>query len=229
MPRLLAALLLAALAVVARAQDAAVTALRRDSSLKVRTQAAIVLGQHGTPEAIAALRGAVAEDRAAAVRLAAVSALGRLQARGARLTLQAAAQADPDPAVRAAASRAHAALGPVTLTVAEGTGPSGARLSEAVVRQLRERGFELAEQGELRVQPKVKLEVTEGGGKTTFEARVSLVVVDGDGRMDLLETKGRAAVAGAVPESRRGAYLIKVLEAAGRELGDDLAVKLGQR
>jgi hypothetical protein len=55
------------------------------------------------------------------------------------------------------------------------------------------------------------------------------VVVDGDGRMDLLETKARASVAGAVPESRRGAYVTKVVDAAGRGLGDELAVKLGRR
>ncbi len=229
MRRLLAALLLAALSPAARAQDAAVTALRKDGSLKVRTQAAIVLGQRASPEGITALREAVAEDQATSVRLAAVSALGRLEARAARVTLQAAAQADPDASVRAAATRALAALGPVTLTVAEGSGPSGARLSEAVSRQLRERGLTVAPHGELKVQPKVSLDVSESGGRTSFEARASLVVVDGDGRMELLETKAKATVAGAVPESRRAAYVVKLVDAAGRGLGDDLAVKLGRR
>jgi HEAT repeats len=232
MPRLVTALLLAALAGTARSEpsaDPAVRALRRDDSLKVRTQAAIVLGQRGSPEAVAALREAVAEDQAAAVRLAAVSALGRLEARAARLTLQAAAQADPDPAVRAAAARALTALGPVTLTVVVAGGWSGARLAEALSRQLRERGLSLAEHGELRLQPKVNVEVTEDGGRTTFEARASLVVVDPDGRMDLLESKAKASVAGAVPESRRGGYVLKVVDAAGRGLGDDLANKLGRR
>lgn len=211
------------------AVDPAVTALRSDDSLKVRTQAAIVLGQHGSPEAIKALREAVAEDQAASVRLAAISALGHLEAREARLTLQASAQADPDPAVRAAAARAVASLGPVTLTVEVASGPSGPRLSEALSRQLRERGLSLARRGELRLQPKVDVDVSESAGRTTFEARASLVVVDGDGRMDMLETRARASVAGTVPESRRGGYVIKVVEAAGRGLGDELAVKLGRR
>lgn len=228
MTRLLAALLLAVLAPASRA-DEAVIALRTDPSLKVRTQAAIVLGQRGSPEATAALREAVTGDKAPAVRLAAVSALGRLQARSARVTLKAAAQADPDPAVRGAAERALAALGPVTLTVEEASGSSGARLSGAVAGQLRGRGLSVAEHGELLVKPKVTVEVAEAGGRTTFEARASLVVVDGDGRMDLLESKARAAVAGAVPESRRAAYVGRVVEAAGRGLGDDLAVKLGRR
>jgi hypothetical protein len=232
MTRLAAALLLAALAGPARADgtaDPAVRALRRDDSLKVRTQAAIVLGQRGSPEAVAALREAVAEDQAASVRLAAVSALGRLEARSARLTLQAAALADADPSVRAAAARALTALGPVTFTVEGSGGSSSASLSEALVRQLRERGLSQADHGELRLRPKVNVEVTESGGRTTFEARASLAVVDGDGRMDLLESKARATVAGAVPEGRRGRYVVKVVEAAGRGLGDDLAIKVGRR
>src|SRR5512137_2461958 len=145
-PLLAASLVLAAaIAVIASADgvDPAVIALRQDPSLKVRTQAAIVLGQRGTPAGVTALREAVAEDQAASVRLAAVAALGRLEAREARRTLQAAEQADPDPAVRAAAARALAALGPVTVTVEVASGPAGARLSEALSRQLRERGLAL--------------------------------------------------------------------------------------
>jgi hypothetical protein len=232
MARLATALVLALLAAPAHAEggaDAAVTALRKDPSLKVRTQAAIVLGQRGSPEAVRALRQAVAEDQAVAVRLAAVSALGRLEATPARLTLQVAAQADPDPAVRAAAARALAALGPVTLTVEVAGGPSGARLSEALSRQLSERGMALAANGELRLQPKVNVNVADGGGRTTFEAHASLVVVDGDGRLDLLESQARASVAGSVPDSRRTAYVVTVVEAVARGLGDDLAARLGRR
>ncbi len=231
MARLLAALLVVAIAAPVRAEgsDPAVTALRRDASLKVRTQAAIVLGQRGSPEAVAALREAVAGDQAPAVRLAAVSALGRLMARGARLTLQAAAQADPEEAVRAAAGRALVALGPVSLTVEEAGGPFGPRLGAAVAAQLRERGLTVAEQGELKVRPKLVVATSEAGGRTTFEARASLAVIDGDGRIDLLETQARAAVNGAVAEARRGPYLQKVVDAAGKGLGDDLANKLGRR
>jgi hypothetical protein len=209
--------------------DAAVTALRRDPSLKVRTQAAIVLGQRSSPESIGALREAVAGDTAPSVRLAAVSALGRLQARVARGTLQAAAQADPDGAVRIAAVRAMAALGPVTLSVEEGSGPSGQRLGAAVTAQLRQRGLEVVQQGELKVKPKVTVDVSEAGGKTSFEARASLVVIDGDGRIDLLETRAKATVAAAVPEARRPPYVQKVVDAAGKGLGDDLAARLGGR
>jgi hypothetical protein len=75
----------------------------------------------------------------------------------------------------------------------------------------------------------VNVDVAEEGGRTIFEARASLVVVDPDGRMDLLESKAKASVAGAVPESRRSGYVLKVVEAAGRGLGDDLANKLGRR
>jgi HEAT repeat protein len=188
MARLATALVIALLAAPAHAEggaDAAVTALRKDPSLKVRTQAAIVLGQRGSPQAVAALREAVAEDPAASVRLAAVSALGRLQARAARITLQAAAKADPDPAVCAAAARALEALGPITLTVEPATGPAGAALAEVLARELRDRGMVLEAVGELRVTPKVNVEVAERGGRTTFEARGSLVVVDADGRMEL--------------------------------------------
>jgi len=232
MSRALVALLLLAQVAPAGAEagaDPAVTALRKDSSLKVRTQAAIVLGQRGSPEAIQALREAVAEDHAEAVRLAAVSALARLQARGARGTLQAAAQADPDASVRAAAGKALAALGPVTFTVEEAGGPAGPRLTAAVAGQLRQRGLSVGDGGELQVKPKVTVAVAESGGRTSFEARASLVVVDGDGRIDLFESSAKAAVSGTVPEARRGAYVQKVVEAAGRGLGDDLAVKLGRR
>jgi hypothetical protein len=230
MARRLAPLLLLLAAAPASADgDAAVTALRRDPSLKVRTQAAIVLGQRNTPEAITALREAVADDKAPSVRLAAVSALGRLQARAARGTLQAAAQADPDDAVRTAAVKAVAALGPVTLTLEEAGGPSGQRLGAAVAAPQRPPRHPVAEQGELKVKPKVNVEVAEAGGKTSFEARASLVVVDGDGRIDLLETRAKATVAAAVPEARRAPYVQKVVDAAGKGLADDLAARLGRR
>ncbi len=106
MGRSLAVVLLLALACPAVADpqvDAAIRALRRDSSMKVRTQAAIVLGQRAVAQAVPALREAVAEDRAAAVRIAAVAALAKIGDRGARSTLKAPSEANPDPAVRHAA------------------------------------------------------------------------------------------------------------------------------
>jgi hypothetical protein len=230
MRRLLAALLLALLPPAARAGgEAAVAALRQDRSPKVRTQAALVLGQHGSPEAVAALREAVARDPAAAVRLAATSALGRLQARAARRTLEAAAQADPDPAVQSGAARALLGLGPVTVTVEEPAGPSGPRLAEALGRGLRERGLLPGPGGELRLRPRVEVEVTEAGGATRFVARASVAVVDLDSRLELLERQARASVPGPVPAALRPAHVDRVVEAAARGLVEDLAVRLGRR
>ena len=74
MPRCAVVLLLLVAAPLARgesANESAIRALRNDTSLKVRTQAALVLGQRGAAEAVPALREAVARDEAPAVRLAA--------------------------------------------------------------------------------------------------------------------------------------------------------------
>ncbi|MBK9518363.1 MAG: HEAT repeat domain-containing protein [Anaeromyxobacter sp.] len=234
--RLLALALAVGLAPPARAGspvEAAVGALRRDDSLKVRTQAAILLGQRGALEAVPALRQAVAEDRAAAVRLAAVGALARMGAQVARPTLQAAAQADPDPAVRAAATRALAGLGPVTLALEEPTGTPSAR---AVARQalqghLARLGLPLTGPGEVRVRPAVtvKVAVEAGGERTVVSATVSLAAVDGDGRLDLLEGSARATVTGALPEARLAAVAATVVDAAARGPCEELATRLGRR
>src|SRR5512142_1132594 len=113
----LAVFLSAPLAVLADvANESAIRALRKDSSLKVRTQAAVVLGQRGAMEAVSALKEAVATDDAAAVRLAAVAALGKLRDRSARSTLRAASEADPDSAVRRAAAKALEELGPLAFS-----------------------------------------------------------------------------------------------------------------
>jgi hypothetical protein len=211
--------------------DAAVQALRKDGSLKVRTQAAIVLGQRGAPEAIPALRQAVAEDPASAVRLAAVGALSKLGARVARPTLQAAASADADAAVRAAAARALAGFGPVSLALEEVAGSGAARgaAREALLAHLERLGLPVAEGGEVKVRPTVTVEVTSTAGKTTVAARISLAAVDGDGRVELLEGSARASVAGAVPEARLGGVTLKALEAAARGPCEDLATRLGRR
>jgi hypothetical protein len=213
------------------ALDAAIQALRQDDSLKVRTQAAIVLGQRGALEAVPALRQAVAEDRAPAVRLAAVGALAKLAARAARPTLRAAAQADPDPAVRAAAARAAEALGPVTVTLEEPSGTASARgaAREAIARHLARAGLSLAERGEVRLRPTVTVDVTAGGASTVVAARVSLSAVDGDGRLELLEGSARATVAGALREPRLAGVAARAVDAAAREPCEDLATRLGGR
>jgi HEAT repeat protein len=234
MARGLALALALALASPARgdgAVDAAVHALRRDDSLKVRTQAALVLGQRGALEAVPALRQAVAEDRAAAVRLAAVGALAKLGARAARPTLKNAAQADADPSVRAAAARALEALGPVTVTLEEPAGTASARAAVrgALARHLERLGLPLAERGEVRLRPTVTVEVSAGGGKTVVAAKVSLATVDGDGRLDLLEGSARATVAGALPEPRLGEVVARAVDAAARGPCEDLAARLQGR
>lgn len=234
-----AAVLLAVLVPLAAsgdaANDAAIRALRKDSSLKVRTQAAVVLGQRRAVEAVPALREAVATDDATAVRLAAVSALARIGDRSARPTLRAAAAADPDASVRAAAAKALEGLGPLAFTVEEPRGTGGAHekdaLRKALVAQLEARGFAVVERGGMRLKPSVlHLDVDAKGGKTVIAVRASLVAVDDDGNMAaMLESGARLSATGVVPEARIAAYSGKALEAAARTLCEDLAAKLGER
>lgn len=211
--------------------DAAIRALKGDSSLKVRTQAAIVLGQRGAQEAVRALRDAVAADRAAAVRIAAVTALAKIGDRSARSTLKLAAQADPEESVRRAAVRALSELGPLALAIEEPSGPASARgpLREALARNLAGRGYAVTGAGELRLRPTVKVDVTASGARTVIAVQTSVALVDGDGRVDLVESTARASLLGAVPEGRLAAYAAKAIDAAARTLCEDLAVKLGER
>ena len=211
--------------------EAALRALKGDSSLKVRTQAAIVLGQRSAQEGVRALRDAVAGDRAVAVRIAAVAALAKIGDRSARSTLRLAAQADPDESVRRAAARALSDLGPVALAIEEPSGPVSARgpLREALARNLAGRGYAVTGDGELRLRPTVNVDVSASGTKTVIAVRTSVALVDGDGRVDLVESSARASLTGAVPENRLAAYAAKAIDAAARTLCEDLAVKLGER
>src|SRR6266542_2538272 len=183
--------------------EIAIQALRKDSSLKVRTQAAIILGQRTIAEAVSALREAVATDQAAAVRLAAVGALGKIRDRSARPTLRAAADADSDAAVRKAAQKALEDLGPLSFSIDEpgGTGSAAARgaLRDALTNELRERGFAVVDRGGMRL----KAAVLEGGA--------------------------RLSASGAIPEAKLGIYSAKALEATAKTLCEDLAAKLGER
>jgi len=228
---LVAAATLASTALADPQIDSAIRALRKDSSLKVRTQAAIVLGQRGAREAVQALREAVAEDGAASVRIAAVTALAKIGDRRARPTLRHASAADPDDAVRRAAAGALAGFGPIALSIDEPAGPSPARgpLREALARHLRTRGFSVSERGDLRLRPGLKLEVDEQGGKTVIAVRATLAVVDGDGRVDLMEAGARATVSGAVPDHKIPGYSAKAIDAAAHALSDDLAARLAER
>lgn len=211
--------------------ESAIQALGRDSSLKVRTQAAIVLGQRGALEAVPALRRAVAEDDAAAVRIAAVAALAKLGDRAARPTLKHASDADPDEKVRSAARRALEDFGPPAVSIEEPSGPSAARgvLRDALSRHLAERGYAVARGGELRLKPTIRIDVGGGGGKTVIAVRTSVVLVDGDGRVDMMESSARASVSGAIPDGKLTAYSARAIDAAARTLVEDLAARLGER
>ena len=212
--------------------EAAVEALRNDSSLKVRTQAAIILGQRGAVAAVPALRQAVAGDDSAAVRIAAVGALAKLRARVARPTLMAAREADPEQAVRSAASRALDALGPVMVLVEEAAGTPAARAAvrTALASRLRELGFAVGEAGEIRLKPTVALEVAGGGGgRTVISVNTSVVVVDGDGHLDLMEGTAKATVNGTLAEERLAATSAKVVDASIRTVCQNLAGRLGGR
>ncbi len=225
--RLFLLLALAAPAGAGSRVDAAIDALRNDSSLKVRTQAAVILGQRGATEAVPSLRQAVAGDDSSAVRIAAIGALVKLRARVARPTLMLARDSDPDEAVRSAASRALDTLGPVTLLVEQPSGAPAMRAAAygALVSRLREAGFAVSDAGELRVKPSVA--VDKGG--SAISARVSVVVIDGDGHMDIIEGSAKASLGGALPATRVDAASAKVVDAATRGVCQDLATKLLQR
>lgn len=230
----LAAAALLAAAAAARPDahaDAAIRALREDPSLKVRTQAALVLGRRGATEGLPALRDAVTRDGVAAVRLAAVTSLGKIGARAARPTLRAAREADPDPSVREAAARALEALGPVTVAVrpAGGTPEARAGADAALAHHLRALGFAVEEQGELRLEPTVTVQVSAQGERSVLSARASLAAVDLDGHLELLESSARAAVTGPLPDARRAPLSNKVVDAAVKGLCQELAARLGRR
>ncbi|HEX9243283.1 MAG TPA: HEAT repeat domain-containing protein [Anaeromyxobacter sp.] len=238
MSRLAASVVLATALVAAASEsqvDAAVRALRKDSSLKVRTQAAVVLGQRGAVDAVAALREAVAGDDASAVRLAAVTALGKIRDRSARPTLRAASEADPDDAVRKAARRALDDLGPLAFSIEEtrGAGSAATRdaLRQAIAAQLKGRGFAVVDRGGVVLKPSVmKLDVDAHGGKTTIAVKATLVAVDDDGKMAaMLESGAKLSATGVIPDAKIPAYSARALEAAAKTLCEDLAAKLGER
>lgn len=216
--------------------DAAIRALRRDSSLKVRTQAAIVLGQRGARDAVVALREAATEDDAAAVRIAAVAALAKIGDRSAMPTLEAAGKSDRDAAVRRAAGRALLEIGPLSFSIEEPAGSAGGAaargaLRDAIARHLRDRGFAVVEQGRLRLKPSMlRVDVDAKGGKTVIAVKASLVAVDPEGRMAaMLESGARLSASGSVPQSRIPGYSARAIDAAARTLCEDLAAKVGER
>src|SRR5205085_731311 len=153
------------------------------------------------------------------------------QARVARPTLVAARESDPEQAVRSAASRALDALGPITVHVEEPAGTPAARepARTSLVTRLRELGFTVAAAGEIRLKPRIVLEVARVGGGTVISVKASLVVVDGDGGLDMMESNARASVDGTLPEARLAGTSARVVDAAVRGACQDLAMKLGRR
>jgi HEAT repeat protein len=226
-PAFLTLLAIALPVLAASPVDAAIRALQHDPSLKVRTQAAVVLGQSGSLLAMPLLRQALVGDHSAAVRIAAAGALGRLHARAARPTLLAARESDPDQAVRSAASKALDALGPVAAIVDEPAGTPAARdaVWTSLSSRLRELGFAVGEPGELRLKPTVAVDL----GGSAVAATISLLILDGDGHVETMEGSARATLTGTLTEERRAATSARVVDTATRGVCQNLASKRGQR
>jgi HEAT repeat protein len=246
-----ALILLLALATAAHGDpqtDRAVRALRENPSLKVRAQAALVLGQAHALEAVPALAAALAGDEAPAVRIAAASALGKVGEAEGRRALEAAQKGDPDPSVRAAAGTALAELAPaerapspaaahgVAVSLEEPGGAAGnaadrLALRDALGRRLREAGFQVVSEGGLRLKPSlVKLDVDRGGQKTVIAVRAELVAVERGGRMAaMLEGAARLSAAGALGERDLASVSVRAFDVVAKTLSDDLATRLGER
>ena len=221
----------------------AVEALRNDSSLKVRAQAALVLGQRGAVDAVPALTTALLEDRAPAVRIAAAAALGRIGDPAALQALVGVERDDADEEVREAAghavaelrSRSKRSVDRRNLAVEEATGKGGpvARkaLRAALARQLERAGFALVEpdQAAFRVKPSViSVETSENGGKLFVSVKAAAVAVGLDGRMAaMIQGGARVKATGARrSEAVEEQLSVTALEAAARTLSEDLASQL---
>ncbi|MBI5070439.1 MAG: HEAT repeat domain-containing protein [Deltaproteobacteria bacterium] len=237
-----ALLLLAAAALPAAAADPvverALAALQEDSSLKVRTQAALVLGSRGARQAVPALGHALATDEAPSVRIAAAAALARLADLAGREPLEAASRADPDPAVRNAAARALAELlavsvRSVALEEAHGQGGKAGReaLRESLARHLRRQGFAVVGPGEpagYRLKASVlELDVSQAEGKTVIAVKASVVAVDSQGKMAaMVEGGARLRASGGSSAAAQRQLTDRALDAAAVSLSEDLAARL---
>jgi hypothetical protein len=216
--------------------ERAMDALRSDSSLKVRTQAALVLGQRGAREAFPALVQALATDPAPAVRIAAAVALSRLGDAAGKEPLEAAGRADSDDAVRVAARKSLDELRRSTsgravwLDEPQGkAGDAAARsaLRDALARHLRRQGFSVVDSHEpagYRLKPAVlELEVTSADGRTLIAVKASVVAVDSQGKMAaMVEGGARLRATGG----SAGPLAARALDAAAISLSEDLAARL---
>jgi hypothetical protein len=249
MPRLLGVVLLvlAALPGAARPDaqtDRALRALASSDSLKVRSQAALILGQLRAPEAVPALKRAATSDPAPAVRIAAVASLAKFGPADAREVLEQLQHADPDAGVRSSAAGALASLegpvpppvrarGEVSLEDTVGTGGRPAdrvALRDALGRRLLEAGFQVGEGG-IRLKPSiVRLDVERASEKTVVAVRAELVAVEGGGRMAaMLEGAARLSAQGSVGDRELALISVRAVDAVAKILVEDLAAKLGER
>lgn len=219
--------------------DRVARALAGDPSLKVRTQAALVLGQRGAPDGIAALSRALQEDAAPAVRVAAASALGRIRGAAAEGALREAQAKDGDGAVRAAARRALDDLeqGARRVVLEECGGTAGdararSALHGALAAQLARRGFSLVASGQpggagWRLKPAVlSVDVHHGGGTLRVEVKASVIAVDANGRIAAMVEGGARARSPGAPPASAAPMAAKALEAAASSICDDLATRL---
>jgi hypothetical protein len=215
--------------------DQAVKALRSDSSLKVRAQAALILGQRRAREAVEALSEALERDDAVAVRISAATALGRIGDPSARAALESAQRNDPAVHVRQAAGRAIELLTTgtvrrkaVALEETQGKGSDSARnaLSDALARYLVSRGFSVLPAGSdapYRIKPSVlALDIEDGDGRITIAAKAAVIAVASDGRMELLQGGARLKASGGSHEK----LAARALDAIAKDLAEDLDAKL---
>ncbi len=217
--------------------ERALEALRSDPSLKVRTQAALLLGQRGARESVPALTQALAADESPAVRIAAASALARLADMAGKEPLEAASRADPEGTVRAAAQRALAELLAATsraLALDEPQGKAGddaarAALKDSLARYLRRQGFAVVGSrdpaGYLLKPSVLELEISVAGSRTTIAVKASVVAVDSQGKMAAMVEGGARlrATGGTIGSAQLAA---RALDATALTLSEDLAARL---
>jgi HEAT repeat protein len=222
--------------------ERAIQALEQDPSLKVRAQAALLLGQKAAAEGMPALLVALEKDSSAAVRLAAAAALGRIGDPAAREPLARAANSDADPGVRSAAAAALQDLAErlrtrtraVAIEEVQGKGTPAARLAlrEALARHLADRGFPAAAPDDsraLRLKASVlALDVAESGGRVLIDVRASAMAVEPGGRMAAM-SEGAARLrtqGGRLTRERQEQLAARALDAAARMLSDELVAEL---
>jgi len=224
--------------------ERAVEALRQDPSLKVRAQAALLLGQKGGAAVVPILSASLASDPSTAVRAAAAAALGRIRDPSAREALARAQLSEGDEEVRRATVRAledwtertRAQPRPRSVAIEDvqgkGTLADKGALRDALLRNLADRGFPAAAPGEtatFRVKASVlALDVLQSGSRVSIDVKASAVAVEEGGRMAAM-SEGAAHLktqSAGLTREREQQLSARALEAAARILSDEIAVEL---